>query len=94
MIENEKDMLDMSVLRNPDIKPHVKYVYLCIIMELTNNNTYDDISLADGMTFNAGISRNMFYKARKILIDKDILRVHKRFCEKTGKRLGDIYEFV
>jgi hypothetical protein len=90
----DRKSIDMAIVRNPTIETTTKYFYVCLLMELECAGYNCSSLCADGLSFNCGISKAKIYRARSQLIKLGVLRLTKKFCSDTGKRLEDIYELI
>lgn len=86
-------MRDISILEDVDLEIKAKYLYLFLLTLFYNDKSAKQIeATAEEITHAIGISLNMFYRARSILVKRGIIRHSNRYCSETGKKIRDVYE--
>lgn len=91
---SERKRIDMRILRSFEVEVQTKYVYLCLLMEMsTVEENYIEIP-TELFCINCGISQNRFYRARANLIKMNVISLTKSYCDKTGRKISDYYELI
>ena len=90
--------MNWNILKDENIEIASKYLYV-VLCELMG--TDEDGRQVQGIEFSndelakvMGVSKPRIYRARANLIKLDAIRHYKKFCQDTGKKIGDVYDIV
>lgn len=86
-------MPQLKLLRDTSLDIKAKYLFFFIYYLFSlKKDCKQLIANDDEFSSKLGISLNMFYRCRKVLVNRGIINVISNFCPITGKKINNIYE--
>lgn len=87
----ELDPIEQMIMSS-DVEVYAKYLFL-LISRLSEDGVKLSIHVKD-LSACSGLAAQKIYRARKILINYNALKLTFDFCSQTGKKLIDNYELI